>query len=148
MAELSFIANTVEDTHQFAQKCADEAQNKDIFTLQGPMGAGKSEFARYFIRHLMGDNKLDVPSPTFTLVQTYETRNFPIWHFDLYRLEDAEEIYEIGWEEALSNGVLLIEWPERLGSLLPTKTKQIVIEPTGEETRKISYMQHLERRTA
>ncbi len=122
----------------FAKECAIKAQNKDVFTLQGPMGAGKSCFARYFIRHLCGNN-IDVPSPTFTLVQQYDTPCVSIWHFDLYRLENPDEIYEIGWEEALHDGVCLIEWPERLGSLLPHKRHDIVFEITSPETRQLTY---------
>jgi tRNA threonylcarbamoyladenosine biosynthesis protein TsaE len=129
------------ETIAFAQSCVNSAQNGDIFTLQGPMGAGKSAFARGFIQHLMGA-EVDVPSPTFTLVQTYETRKGLIWHFDLYRLKNADEIYEIGWEEALSDGILLVEWPERLGHLLPMNRKEIIITPMGDESRNIRLQTH------
>lgn len=142
MAQSSFTSRNLEDTVQFAQKSAETATMGDIITLQGPMGAGKSEFARAFIRHLMKNQTLDVPSPTFTLVQTYDTPHFPIWHFDLYRLEDAEEIYEIGWEEALSDGVLVIEWPERLGPLLPMIRKEIIITPQNAQTRTFDVLNH------
>lgn len=134
-------STNIEDTIAFSKNCANNAHNGDAFTLQGPLGAGKSEFARGFIRHLMGE-EIDVPSPTFTLVQTYETPKLLIWHFDLYRLEDADEIYEIGWEDAISDGVLLIEWPERLGNLLPKNRKEIIITPSSEESRKITLHTH------
>lgn len=136
-----FISHSIKDTISLAEEMARNSNNGDIFTLQGPMGAGKSEFARGFIRNLMGDN-IDVPSPTFTLVQTYESDKGLIWHFDLYRLENAEEIYEIGWEEALSDGILLIEWPERLGGLMPLKRKAIEIEPLNDNKRKITIDVH------
>lgn len=130
-------SKSIADTIAFAEQCAIEAENGDIFTLSGPMGAGKSEFARGFIQYLMGA-ETDVPSPTFTLVQSYESDKGLIWHFDLYRLEDADEIYEIGWEEAISDGILLIEWPERLSTLLPTQRKDIKITPTSDKSRLIS----------
>jgi tRNA threonylcarbamoyladenosine biosynthesis protein TsaE len=82
--------------------------------LEGPLGMGKSTLARGLIRALAGPDE-DVPSPTFTLVQTYET-DPPIAHFDLYRLERPEEAREIGLDEALDVGAVLIEWPARLGA--------------------------------
>lgn len=93
-------------------------KNKDILFLEGPLGAGKTTSARFLIQALVGE-KIDVPSPTFNLVHTYETKNFPLWHFDLYRLKNEEELFDIGIEEALSHGVLLIEWPDKGGRLLP-----------------------------
>lgn len=135
------ICNSLSDTQRLAQKYAGNAKNGDVFTLQGPLGAGKSEFARAFIQHLMGADT-DVPSPTFTLVQTYESSKGLIWHFDLYRLENAEEIYEIGWEEALSEGILLIEWPERLGALMPLDYTEIIITPLSDESRHIDIINH------
>jgi tRNA threonylcarbamoyladenosine biosynthesis protein TsaE len=86
--------------------------------LYGPLGAGKSTLARGLIRALTHADE-DVPSPTFTLVQTYEGPEFPIAHFDLYRLTSAAEAYEIGLEEALETGAAVIEWPERLEGDLP-----------------------------
>ncbi len=142
MAEQNeFISHGIKDTISWAEQMAQDSMNGDIYTLQGLMGAGKSEFARAFIRKLMGSD-IDVPSPTFTLVQTYESDKGLIWHFDLYRLEDEEEIYEIGWEEALSDGILLIEWPERLGSLMPKVKKAIQIESLDENKRKITIDVH------
>jgi tRNA threonylcarbamoyladenosine biosynthesis protein TsaE len=75
----------------------------------------------------------EVPSPTFTLVQTYETARFPIWHVDLYRLKSAGEVRELGLDEALERGVLLIEWPDRMGHALPTDRLDVVIEGMDEE---------------
>lgn len=91
----------------------------DVVGLKGDLGAGKTTLARAIIRAAAGDPELIVPSPTFTLVEVYETPRGTFWHFDLYRLEAAEQVYELGWEEALAEGITLVEWPERLGRLLP-----------------------------
>lgn len=123
------------ETANLAAMIAGSAQEGDIFLLHGPLGAGKSVFARSFIRALCGP-ETNVPSPTFTLLQTYESRKAPIYHFDLYRLQSPEEIFEIGWEDALS-AITLVEWPERLGPHLPDHARMIVIEPTGQNTRRI-----------
>ena len=95
----------------------------DCILLSGELGMGKSAMARAFIRQVVGDDEIDVPSPTYTLVQTYPCIGWEwdaIWHFDLYRLENPAEIYELGIEQALDNGLSLIEWPERASGLLPS----------------------------
>ncbi|OCO99562.1 MULTISPECIES: tRNA (adenosine(37)-N6)-threonylcarbamoyltransferase complex ATPase subunit type 1 TsaE [unclassified Ensifer] len=92
----------------------------DCVALSGDLGAGKSTFARAFLRALADDDGLEVPSPTFTLVQTYELR-IPVAHFDLYRLADSSELDELGFDEALSQGICLVEWPERAEGALPAK---------------------------
>ena len=89
----------------------------DVVALSGPLGAGKTTLARAAIGALTG--RSEAPSPTFGLVETYEAPGFTLWHFDLYRLETAEEVWELGFEEALDGGALLIEWPERIAALLP-----------------------------
>lgn len=130
---------TIKVAQSIATACA--SNSGKIFCLSGPMGAGKSVFARAFIRHLMNEPNLEVPSPTFTLVQTYDAPNQQIWHFDLYRLEDPDEIYEIGWEEAIdntSNNILLIEWPEKLGVLAPSCYTEITIKPIDDVNRDIT----------
>ncbi len=124
------------DTVALAQSMAASAKPGDCFLLEGPLGAGKSVFARAFIRTLCGEST-EVPSPTFTLVQTYDADGTTLWHFDLYRLKDAEEIFEIGWEESF-DGIRLIEWPSRLGSYAPQKATRIFIEPNGDMTREIT----------
>lgn len=125
-----------EETAAIAAGIAARARAGDVFLLEGPLGAGKSVFARAFIRALCGKDT-DVPSPTFTLVQTYETGIAPLWHFDLYRLEDPEEIFELGWEDR-ADAICLIEWPERLGPHKPARTRTIRITSVGAQTRKIS----------
>lgn len=118
-----------EETVALAREIAPELRRADVVLLHGDLGAGKSVFARSLIRALCGDEDLVVPSPTFTLVQSYESDVGVIWHFDLYRLSAPEEIYEIGWEEAMSGGIVLVEWPERLGDLKPGKVIDITFSP-------------------
>jgi len=98
----------------------------DAVCLRGPLGAGKSTLARGLIRSLTTPDE-DVPSPTFTLVQLYVAEAFSVAHFDLYRLKSADEAYELGLDEALDNGVAVIEWPERLGDALPPDRLDIEI---------------------
>ncbi len=95
----------------------------DVVSLWGDLGAGKTAFARALIQTMAG-KPIEVPSPTFTLVQTY-VLSAEIWHFDLYRLKRVDEIYELGFEDALSDGVTLIEWPERLEAALPRERLDI-----------------------
>ena len=111
-------------TVALARRLAGLARPGDVIALAGDLGSGKTSFARAFIRSLpLGDAAGDeeIPSPTFTLVQIYERRPAPVWHFDLYRLERPEEAYELGLEDALAGAISLIEWPERLGPLLPAE---------------------------
>lgn len=105
-------------TSALAARLAPLTRRGDVLALQGDLGSGKTAFARAFINALPGERE-EVPSPTFTLVQIYPRGDREVWHFDLYRLEDPEEVFELGLEEALAEGISLIEWPERLGSGLP-----------------------------
>lgn len=126
-----------DETARLAAILARDCKGGEMILLQGPMGAGKSLFARGFIQALIGP-ETEVPSPTFTLVQTYDTAKGMIWHFDLYRLQDPEEIYEIGWEEAQTGrNIALVEWPERAGRFLPKKARQVTITPIGDKEREI-----------
>lgn len=110
---------SLEDLAEIAAKLANFVRKGDVILLEGGLGAGKTAFARLFLRHLAEDAELAVPSPTFTLVQQYDTPKGEVWHFDLYRLEDPLEVEETGWNEALTHGISLIEWPDRLGAYLP-----------------------------
>jgi tRNA threonylcarbamoyl adenosine modification protein YjeE len=114
-------------TAAFAARIAAVAVPGDVIALKGDLGAGKTSFARAFIR-ARGDAHEEVPSPTFTLVQIYQAAAVAIWHFDLYRLGAAEEAWELGIEEAFASGVSLIEWPERLASLLPQRRLEIALD--------------------
>ena len=105
-------------TTRLAARVAPLARIGDVVALHGALGSGKTTFARAFIAARAG-RALEVPSPTFTLVQTYELPDGPIWHFDLYRLERSGDAVELGIDEAFTDAISLIEWPERLGGLLP-----------------------------
>jgi tRNA threonylcarbamoyladenosine biosynthesis protein TsaE len=117
-------------TAAFAARLARLARRGDVIALKGELGAGKTSFARAFIRARAGRQE-EVPSPTFTLVQTYEMPELTIWHFDGFRLRDPEEGWELGIEDAFRDGVSLIEWPERFGPLIPTRRLQITLEHVG-----------------
>jgi tRNA threonylcarbamoyladenosine biosynthesis protein TsaE len=106
----------------------------DVVGLYGELGSGKTTLARAILRAASGKPDLIVPSPTFTLVEVYETERGTFWHFDLYRLEAPEQVYELGWEDALAEGIVLIEWPQRLGALLP-KHLSVTLEVDGDGRR-------------
>ena len=120
-----------------AEAVAPLAKRGDVVALRGPLGAGKTVFCRGFIlargraAGLGPEDIGEVPSPTFTLVQTYELPDTPIWHFDLFRLERPADALELGIEDAFATAISLIEWPERLGSLLPANRLDLEIEFTG-----------------
>ncbi len=101
----------------------------DAICLSGDLGAGKSTLARGMIKCVSSAS--EVPSPTFTFIETYETERFLLWHFDLYRLERPEDVWELGYEDALENGVMVIEWPERIGALAPLEALGIHLEVDG-----------------
>jgi tRNA threonylcarbamoyladenosine biosynthesis protein TsaE len=117
--EIGLLLEDAAATEALARALAARAEAGDCFLLLGDLGAGKSLFARAFIRALPPQSDEEIPSPTFTLVQIYEKFLGPLYHFDLYRLEHPEEANELGLEEALDRGLCLIEWPERLGPFQP-----------------------------
>jgi N-acetylmuramate 1-kinase len=104
-------------TAALAGELATAVQAGDLLTLSGDLGAGKTTFARALIRLLVGDPTLEVPSPTFTLMQSYDTPRFPVVHADLYRINGPQELAELGWDEAAEGSLVLVEWPERAGPL-------------------------------
>lgn len=127
-----------------AAQLAPRLKTGDVLALSGGLGAGKTAFARALI-HALEPAAGEVPSPTFTLVQTYDLPNLSIWHFDLYRLAEKEmDILELGWDEARRFGVSLVEWPERLGGLLPKDRLEINIafNEDSENSRLVTLAPH------
>jgi tRNA threonylcarbamoyladenosine biosynthesis protein TsaE len=134
-------------TEALARRLASVVRVGDVIAVSGGLGAGKTAFARAFIRaRAAASPALEVPSPTFTLVQLYELPGAPVWHFDLYRLVAADEAWELGLEEALAEAITLIEWPERLGSLLPVERLDVALLPgRSPNSRRVRIEGHGER---
>ena len=133
------IIHNLQELQEFSARIY--ASGKKIICLSGDLGAGKTEFARAFIG-VAAAAKVNVTSPTYNIVQIYaaaEAAAEKIYHFDLYRLESAEELYEIGFEEALEGGICLIEWPEIAAEILQDyEIINLKIEIIDENTRRIT----------
>ena len=125
-------------TAALAARLAAVARPGDVVALRGELGAGKTSFARAFIRARGGHG--EVPSPTFTLVQLYEVEGVAIWHFDGYRLRNPDEAWELGIEDAFADGISLIEWPERFGLLIPARRLEIMLSPGPTPTARIAII--------
>ena len=139
--ECEFILENETATWALASQIANLAKPTDIITLAGDLGVGKTSFARGLIGAIGGD--CEVPSPTFTLVQSYEFSNIVVYHFDLYRIMDPEEILELGIEDAYSEGLSLIEWPERMAHYLPSVRLEIKIwNGSNKNSRNIKIVAH------
>lgn len=123
----TFIVRDEAETTALAERFAKIVKKGDVLALYGTLGMGKSVFARGLIQKLTDAE--EVPSPTFTLVQGYDAPQFEIYHFDLYRLKDPDEVFELGFEEAVYGGVCLIEWPEKAGNWLPKDIFKLEITP-------------------
>ena len=122
-------------TAALAGRLAAQAQRGDVYALFGDLGAGKTSFARAFINALPGGPE-EVPSPTFTLVQTYRRGDLEVWHVDLYRLGGPEESLELGLEDGYAEAVTLVEWPERLGALLPETRLDLALAYRADDGRR------------
>ena len=133
---------TPDDTDRFAARIAGFLLAGDLVTLSGDLGVGKTTFARGLVRHLAEDAELEVPSPTFTLMQLYRTPTFPIVHADLYRIRSAAELAELGWEEAADGALLLVEWAERIGDHLPEDRLDVTlsIDPADPENARTAIV--------
>lgn len=123
MNDINLFLSGEQATARVAAQLGQSLKAGDFVALYGDLGAGKTAFARALIQSL-NPAESEVPSPTFTLVQTYDSPHGPISHFDLYRLGSPEDVLELGFEE-MSKGILLVEWPERLGRLLPQKRFEV-----------------------
>lgn len=136
----TFPIETEKDTLTLGGDLARVAHAGEIVTLSGPLGAGKTVFARGFITERVGSGT-EVASPTFTLAHVYDSVAPPIWHFDFYRIETPQDIEELGLDEALAGGISVIEWPERAMTLLPSERLDIVLSSdveTGVRTATLS----------
>lgn len=136
---MTLTLHSPEATAALAVRLGSLLRPGDCLLLEGPIGAGKTHFARHLIQSLL-DAPEDVPSPTFTLVQTYDTSAGELWHADLYRLSAPEEIEELGLTEAMDSAVCVIEWPDRLGPLTPPGALRLIFATTEEaaDTRRLT----------
>ena len=129
-APLSLTLADLAATEALAARIAAVTRPGDAILLEGPLGAGKSSFARAFLRAAAEDPVLEVPSPTFTLVQTYDTRLGAVFHYDLWRLEGPAALDELDWEDA-RDAIVLVEWPDRLGALRPADALTVTLALAG-----------------
>jgi tRNA threonylcarbamoyladenosine biosynthesis protein TsaE len=126
-------------TEALAERLAALARTGDCILLEGPLGAGKTALARAFLRAAADDPAMEVPSPSFTLVQIYDTRIGPVFHYDLWRLDGPNALTELDWEDAL-DAIVLVEWPERLGPLRPPGALTIRLQLADGDAREATIL--------
>lgn len=135
----AFHSASPEDTAHLAERLGAALRGGDCILLSGGIGAGKSHFARSLILSRLAEPE-DVPSPTFTLVQTYDLPETELWHADLYRLGDPDQVIELGLVDAFHNAICLVEWPDRLGDLEPAGALHVQIDdPAKDDTRVLRF---------
>lgn len=137
--------NNLEDTKKLAEEIANEINTGEVITLKGTLGAGKTFFTNCFINYLMKKNNLqevEVASPTFNIVKEYQLNDYSIYHFDLYRLKNKNELYELDIENCFENGITLIEWPEIAEDIIYNIAIEIKIEIQPDNSRifKVNYL--------
>ncbi|MFV9875253.1 MAG: tRNA (adenosine(37)-N6)-threonylcarbamoyltransferase complex ATPase subunit type 1 TsaE [Rickettsiales endosymbiont of Dermacentor nuttalli] len=132
---MNIILDNIDETKELAEKLADLVKIGDVIALKGDLGSGKTTFSKKFIKALTEDN-LTVLSPTFNLLFVYNTKKGMIWHFDLYRLKNKEEVWELGIEEAINFGISLIEWPELIFDILPPDKLILTFFFSDEESKR------------
>lgn len=133
------LIESLEQTQVIAHSVANVMKENDVIILNGDVGAGKTTFAKFLIKKLCEDESLEVTSPTFSIVQIYSSTIGSIWHVDLYRLKDPEEIFETGIYDMLGKEVCIIEWPEKIMKYLPSSYLNINLD---QETKKITLEKH------
>jgi tRNA threonylcarbamoyl adenosine modification protein YjeE len=136
MTALDLDLPDLDATRRLGAALARVLQVGDVVALHGDLGAGKTELARAVVRAALRDPELIVPSPTFTLVEVYEAPAGAIWHFDLYRIDAPDQVWELGLEEALADGIAVIEWPQRLGGLLPLRRLDVTLGSAADDRRR------------
>lgn len=131
-------STSVAQTQKIGAALSKQLEPNDVLLLLGDMGAGKSEFTRGLARGLGVTGY--VTSPTFTIMQLHDTGRLPLYHFDWYRLESAEELYELSMDEYLQNGgVAVIEWPSRAEEVIPESYLEVTLEPIDDDERQITF---------
>lgn len=130
----SYKINSLEETKNLAEYVAEHLKTGQVITLKGTLGSGKTYFTSCIINKLL-NKKTDVLSPTFNIVKEYEAEGFSIYHFDLYRLKNRNELYELDIENCFENGISIIEWPEMADGAIYNIAMEIEIEITGENER-------------
>jgi tRNA threonylcarbamoyladenosine biosynthesis protein TsaE len=135
---VEYTSHSVAATEAIAAKLAESLQPNDVVALEGELGAGKTQFVRGLVKALGGDGRA-VSSPTFVLLNVYQTPLFAVYHLDAYRVGGAEDFSSIGFSELLEqNGIVVVEWPSRVKEILPPKRIDIRFEITGKTTRRIT----------
>lgn len=133
---LDIILRSQDETRALAQAVGAQLNAGDVLLLEGPIGAGKTHFARSLIQSVLPVPE-DVPSPTFTLVQVYDGQDSEIWHADLYRLSSPDEVVELGLTEAFEEAICLVEWPDRLAELAPETALRLTFSLTENEGERV-----------
>ena len=135
-ASLDLLLPNLKATTNLADALAPLLRPGDVVTLEGSIGIGKTTFIRALLETLGCIE--EVPSPTFNLLHTYELGSVTFWHFDLFRIEHSSDVYELGVEDALENGICLIEWPKIMAALLPTERLELEFFYKDECSRRVS----------
>jgi len=136
LASLAIDTASFSGTERLAEAVADQSRLGDAILLEGPLGAGKTVFARALLRRVANNPALEVPSPTFTLVQSYELPRMRAHHFDLWRLAGPQALIELGWEEFLRD-LVIVEWPDRLGPQHPRDALTVTFTPLSDSGRRL-----------
>ncbi len=140
MSKQNFFLANESRTREFGSELGKQLLPGDVVALYGNLGAGKTTLVRGLVQYFSGADT-EVPSPTYTLVQTYETNSFTICHFDLYRIESPNELDELGWEES-EDAVFLVEWPERAKDRLPEQRLDVVLSNSVQGGREATLTTH------
>ena len=131
-----------EDTRKIANKFAKSIPKDCVLCLNGDLGAGKTTFSRYLIQTIIKDRKIsgEIPSPTFSLLQTYKDKNFTINHYDFYRLENSDDLIELDYDNSISKGICIIEWANKFPEALPANRIEINIDLVSKSKRSFNFI--------